>query len=218
MNFDRVAPFYQFLETIAFGETLQRARIHWIDKIDRPNRALIVGEGNGRFLRALLRIHPKIDIDCVDASAPMLELTRARLQRNCPEALAQIHFHHADIRAWSSPKTYDLIVTHFFLDCFNDHALAPIIARLADRTSAHSLWLISDFALPSRSAARVHAKIWLAAMYAFFRFTTGLNVNQLVDPRPHLQSHGFLRRSTRLFRSGLLHASVYSRASLPDIA
>jgi hypothetical protein len=43
VSFDSIAPYYRWIETIVFGNALQRARIYWIDKIPRPGRALIVG-------------------------------------------------------------------------------------------------------------------------------------------------------------------------------
>src|SRR5437016_5407100 len=50
MNFDRVAPHYRWLETVTFGSALEKSRNYWIRRVPRPKRALIVGEGNGRFL------------------------------------------------------------------------------------------------------------------------------------------------------------------------
>lgn len=211
MNFDRVAPFYQLLEKIAFGNALQRARVFWIGQMAGPTRVLIVGEGDGRFLREFVRAYPKIDIDCVDASARMQELARTRLQRDAPESLAQVRFHHADIRNWIPPHTYDLIVTHFFLDCFERDELERVITRIAAHSFAQATWLVSDFALPEKGFARAHAQLWLKTMYEFFGFTAGLETNKLVDPNPHFEMHGFLRRSTRGFRGGLLRASVYAR-------
>ena len=116
MNFDLISPHYRWLEAIAFGRALQNARACWINQIPRPNRALIVGEGNGRFLCELLRVHPQIDVDCVDASQRMLDLARDRIQRLCPESLGTIRFHHRNFLDWSPACQYDLLVTHFFLD------------------------------------------------------------------------------------------------------
>ena len=212
MSFDHIAPFYQLLETIAFGRTLQCARICLINRIPRPTRALIVGEGNGRFLCELVGVHPKTNIDCVDASARMLQLARARLQGNHPESLARICFYHDDIRKWSPPHSYDLIVTHFFLDCFHRADIESIVAKLAVCAMENATWLVSDFALPKKLVARIHAGIWLKAMYAFFRLTAGIPAHALVDPRSYLESHGFTQTSIRLFRSGALNASLYSRS------
>jgi SAM-dependent methyltransferase len=107
VNFDLVAPHYRLLESIAFGNALQSARTCWIQQIPRPRRALIVGEGNGRFLCELLRAHPKIDIDCVEASGRMVALARARVRRLCAESLSTVRFFCLDVLDWSSPDSYD---------------------------------------------------------------------------------------------------------------
>ena len=75
MSFDLLAPHYRWLETIVFGNALQKARTCWISNIPRPKRTLLLGAGNGRFLCELLQVHP--DVDCLDASERMLQLARA---------------------------------------------------------------------------------------------------------------------------------------------
>src|ERR1043165_8266693 len=67
VSFDAVTPWYRTLETVAFGNALQRARLACLAEIQAPSRVLIVGEGDGRFLFQLLRMHPSAEIDCVDA-------------------------------------------------------------------------------------------------------------------------------------------------------
>jgi ubiquinone/menaquinone biosynthesis C-methylase UbiE len=170
VSFDRVARWYRLLETIAFGQSLQRARIHYLNQIPLPKRALILGEGNGRFLCELLQTHPKIDIDCVDSSARMLELARARIYRDHFESLSQLRFIHADFLKWSPSDSYDLIVTHFFLDCFQRDVISAIVDKLSRAATFDANWLLADFAIPpSGTLSRLHAKFWLRAMYLFFR-------------------------------------------------
>src|SRR5947209_11342892 len=119
VSFDAIAPWYRTLETIAFGNALQRARVACLDEIGSPRRVLILGEGNGRFLRELLRKHPGIEVDCVEASGRMIDLARRRLEGMAPTAVSRVQFLHRDITSWNPESHgYDLIVTHFFLDCF----------------------------------------------------------------------------------------------------
>ena len=209
MNFDLVAPHYRLLETIAFGNALQTARTYWIEQIPRPRRALVVGEGNGRFLCELLRAHPKIDIDCIDASRVMLALARARVRQLRPESLASVRFIHLDVLTWSPLNSYDLLVTHFFLDCFPPDQVGAIVAKLARAARPAAIWLIADFCIPHRRFARIHAKFWVRMMYAFFRVFAGIPAKELVDPTPYLQCNGFVRSSRRLSRGGMLRSDLY---------
>jgi ubiquinone/menaquinone biosynthesis C-methylase UbiE len=212
VSFDSIAPYYRWIETIVFGNALQRARIYWIDAIPHPKRALIVGEGNGRFLCELLRVHPKIDIDCIDASERMLQLTRSRVRRTHPESLAHVRFFHQNILNWSPRHSYDLLVTHFLLDCFESEKLELIVAKLAETARQNAVWLIADFTLPKEHFARAHATLWLRVMYAFFRLTARIKAKKLVDPTPYLEANGFIRTSMKLSRWRMLRADVYAAA------
>ena len=209
MSFDNLAAHYGWMETLAFGGALQRARTFWIPATQRPKRALIVGEGNGRFLCELLRVHPKIDIDCVDASRAMLKRARSRVERNCRESLSHVRFLHRDILDWSPSNTYDLLVTHFFLDCFERSKLETIVTNLARAARAGAIWLLADFTIPTEPFARLHATAWTRAMYAFFRVTTGITATRIVDPAPLLTRNGFVRTKTKLFRWQMLKSEAF---------
>ena len=213
MSFDLVAPHYRWLEKIAFGNALQRARTCWIDTIARPKRTLILGEGDGRFLCELVRAYPKIEVDCIDASEAMLQLARARLRRMHPESFSRVHFVHENILKWTPRKSYDLLVTHFFLDCFPGRELQAIIAKLASAAEPSALLLLADFTIPRKRFARAHARLWLRMMYAFFRATAGIAAKELVDPIPYLDGCGFTRASGNLSRGSMLRSDVYVAAT-----
>ena len=209
MSFDAIAPWYRTLEVLAFGNALQRARVACLNDIEAPQRALIVGEGNGRFLEELLRTYPGIEVDCVDASENMLQLARQRLGGT---AAGRVQFLHRDLLTWTPPAArYDLIVTHFFLDCFPATELGEIANKLSEAAAGKASWLLADFCLPSSGFARVHARAWLAAMYGFFRLTARIEAAELVDPAPFLRSAGFLLSSQHLFRGGLLKSQCWRK-------
>src|SRR4029079_12822431 len=135
VSFDRVAPHYRWLETLAFGNQLQQARVAFVREIETPLRILIVGEGNGRFLTELMRTGEP-PVDCVEMSVRMIALARKQV----PDA--HVNFIEADVRDLTLCQAhYDLIVSHFFFDCFTEGALAEIIARLANAAAPDAQWL-----------------------------------------------------------------------------
>jgi ubiquinone/menaquinone biosynthesis C-methylase UbiE len=212
VSFDRVANSYRPLETIAFGQSLQRARIRWLETIPRPQRVLILGEGNGRFLCELLRVHPKIDIDCIDASERMLTLAGTRTRRRHPESWPRIQFIHADIRNRSPLHSYDLIVTHFLFDCFPRDELKAIVDKVARAAAPGAVWLLADFTVPPAGIlARAHAKFWLRIMYLFFRNAGGITANELVDPSPYLEEHNFVPISRQSSRAAMLKSELWQQ-------
>ncbi|MEA3093198.1 MAG: hypothetical protein QOJ04_4540 [Caballeronia sp.] len=215
MSFDFIAPAYRTLETVAFGGALQRARVACLDEIGLPRRALIVGEGNGRFLCELLRRHPNIAVDCVDESQKMLELARQRIERRLPADAARVRFLRHDIKSWTPPEaSYDLIVTHFFLDCFSEARIVDIVNRLSRAATPNATWLLADFSVPAQGFARIRAGLWLAAMYRFFQFTAGIEATELDDPSRFLRGVGFALARQHLFRSGMVKSELWRNTGI----
>lgn len=211
MSFDRIAPFYRSLETIAFGQALQRARTRWIADLSKPGRVLIVGEGDGRFLCELLRIHPGVQIDYVDASARMLRMAEARVRALFPNALSRVRFLQEDILRWTPAESYDVLVTHFVLDCFDAGALETVVRKLAHAAAPAATWLLADFSVPSLGLGNLHARLWLRVMYTFFRVTAGLRTTHLVDPTEEISAQGFVCRARDTSRLGMLKSEMWMR-------
>jgi trans-aconitate methyltransferase len=211
VNFDAIAPWYRTLETIAFGNALQRARVACLDAIGSARRALIVGEGNGRFLAALLQRQPLIKIDCVDSSERMLGLARRRVLETVPDEISRVAFLRHEVATWVPNDRYDLIVTHFLLDCFKTQQVGSIVAKLAQAAAPNATWLLADFRIPEAGFARGHARAWLALMYRFFRAVARIDARHLVDPSPFLRAEGFVLERHLLFRSGMLKSELWRK-------
>ena len=206
MNFDILAPYYRGMERLLAGGKLHRCRIAFLDQIPPPQKILLLGEGHGRGLVEWSRQFPNARITCVDASAGMLAQARHELVRH-DLSMVPVEFVHADILNWSPPsKTYDLVVTNFFLDCFRPEELAHIIPKIAGSLTPDANWLLADFKVPPTGPRRVRARFILWTMYAFFRSLTGLSAHQLTPPDLLLIRAGFTLH--RRFESewGLLHS------------
>jgi len=210
VNFDWVAPHYRRLETLVFGRQLQAARCAFVRQITAPRRALIVGEGDGRFLEQLRRAQPELQIECMDASAKMLALARVRVGEN------GVRYIRADLREVEFPlNRYDLVVTHFVLDCFEETDLRNVVGKLAASATDDATWLVADFHVPPRGWRRWWARLLIATMYFFFRLVAGLEARRLVDYTPLLQAHGFSLTSERLSPNELLRSQRWERKARP---
>jgi SAM-dependent methyltransferase len=212
VSFDAIAPWYRALEWIAFGERLQCCRVACLREVPAPRRALVVGEGNGRFLCELLRVHPTVEVDCLDASECMLQLARKRVEQTSPDYVARVHLRYEDITSWIPPADrYDLIVTHFVLDCFREPELALIIKKLASAASKDATWLLADFWIPVGYFARARARVWLALMYKFFRATARIEATCLIDPAPFIRAQGFALARQHQFKGAMLKSESWQR-------
>jgi hypothetical protein len=116
--------------------------------------------------------------------------------------------------SWSAPEQrFDLIVTHFFLDCFSERGVAEIVATLSRAAMVNATWLLADFCVPAEGFARLRGRVWLAGMYRFFQFTAGIEARELCDPSPFLRAAGFVSAKRYLFRSRMVKSELWRRAS-----
>lgn len=215
MNFDRLAPHYDWLEALTAGNRLDRARQAWLPELrDRP-RILTVGEGHGRFAAACRARFPNVELVAVEASAAMLRRARRHFARRGLDA-NQVTWIHASWPEWTpAPATFDAIVTCFFLDCFPPETLPRVIGSLAAGATNDAVWVNVDFAMPDRGFARWRALAAHRLMYGFFRAVTRLPASRLTSPDTLLAARGFQLAQRREWDWGLIRADHWRRASTP---
>lgn len=217
MNFDRLAPHYRWMEFILAGGKLQRCRMAFLDQISSPKNILLLGEGHGRALVECCRRFADATITCVDASERMLAQARRQLARHNLKA-SRVEFIHADILNWlPSSKTYDLVVTNFFLDCFRPDQLAQMIPRIAAISAPDANWLISDFQIPPAGLCRIRSRLIIWTMYVFFRMTTRLAAHELTKPDSLLAKAGLALHRRIECEWGLLHSDWWQKRQIHDI-
>jgi len=210
VNCDPIARWYRWFEYLGFGRELERRRCAFLAQVADGRRILVLGEGDGRFLVRLVEQNRGASIDYVDLSSRMLALARAR-------AGDSVTYHHGDARTIPLPTAaYDLIVTHFFLDCFNPADAEPLIERIAKAASPHARWLVSEFRQPEEGWQAAWARLWLWSLYRFFRLTTGLRTTVLIDHHPLLAHRGFRLVHQQSARFGLLVSELWSRTTSRD--
>ena len=105
---------------------------------------------------------------------------------------------------------YDLIVTHFFLDCLTTIEIQSLAATLRAASTPQTLWLISEFAIPSSLFGRLIAAPLVASLYRAFGLLTGLTVRTLPDHRTALRQSGFTLQQRRPHLAGLLVSELWS--------
>ena len=152
MSFDTLAPYYRTMEFVLAGGILQRCRTSFLSETRNARRALLLGEGPGRFLVRLLQTNPRVEITCLERSARMIAQARSQI---APCDAARVRFEQADALRWQPPRNeFDLVVANFFLDCLRPEELAALIPKsppAPPRTPA-GWWPISASRTPAGGA------------------------------------------------------------------
>jgi ubiquinone/menaquinone biosynthesis C-methylase UbiE len=207
---DLIAPWYEPVEHLCFGGALEQRRNCFLPDLGGARRALSCGEGDGRFTAALLQSNPQVEVTAIDASRKMAGLGGRRVARMGSDLRRRLQYQCGEIHNFQPPqRQYDLIATHFFLDCFITQEAAAAVHRIAKWAAPRSRWIVSEFAQPSAPIGHFWTGAVIRSLYAAFRVTTGLRVTHLPDYRPALRSVGFeLRREERAL-GGLLVSELW---------
>jgi hypothetical protein len=204
-DFDRLAPLYCWLEWFSFGPFLGQCRRAFLSEMQGRRTALIIGDGDGRFTTRLLKENSSIIVDAVDASGAMLD----ELERRTRPYALRLQTHRVDARRFLPQHTYDLVVTHFFLDCLSTDQVAHLAMRIRAHAAIGSIWVVSEFAVPDAGLVRAIARPLVSGLYWAFGWLTGLQVKRLPDHPAALTQAGFtlLQRRERL--GGLLVSELW---------
>jgi SAM-dependent methyltransferase len=210
-SFDRLAHPYRWIEYFSFGPYLQQCRCLRLDEIAPRQRALVYGDGDGRFLAELVRRSPQIQAAAVDASNKML----LRLAQRLPSG-AQVRLVHADALGCEPARfpeaPFDLVVSHFFLDCFNEAELTSLLARVNPAVEKDALWVVSDFAIPQRRLARFLGTLIVRGLYLAFGLLTGLKTQRLPNHARVMREAGWMLEDRRELLWGLLMSERWRRS------
>ena len=116
------------------------------------------------------------------------------------------------MRASFSPPSppYDLIVTHFFLDCLTTAEVQALATTVSRATAPDAQWLVSEFAVPRNGFGRLIAQPLVSLLYFAFARLTGLAPRTLPDHRSALSQSGFKLLKQRAWLGGLLTSELWS--------
>jgi hypothetical protein len=112
---------------------------------------------------------------------------------------------------------YDLVVTHFFLDCLTTQEVQSLAVAIRAVVSPSALWVVSEFVTPANWYGRLVARPVVWGLYLAFGWLTGLGVRSLPNHSSALRRAGFCLQQRRAWLGGLLASELWS-ASPPDSA
>ncbi|MEM9026705.1 MAG: class I SAM-dependent methyltransferase [Verrucomicrobiota bacterium] len=207
-GFGKLARPYKFLERIFLGHALEELRFCFLERpeVQAAQTILILGEGDGRFLKTALEKLPRASFQVVDFSPGMLEVANARLSR---KERSRVSFACRDAREYDFDSSrYDGLVMHCFLDCFSEQTLQVVLPRWLGLVREGGWVWIGDFVEPRTIGWRW---LQLRVLYRFFRVITEIEANRVADPQEILRSSGFTLLEDRTMAWGACRSRVFRR-------
>lgn len=192
-NFDFVAPFYDSLARLIFGDALERSAIHFLDEIGETANVLIVGGGTGKILTSL----PKCDqTTYLEKSSKMI----ARAKRKAPNGA--VRFVEMDFLDFETTTRYDFVICPFFLDCFDDVGLAKILERIHQLLRNNGRLIVTDFQSKPESTL-------MKSMHYFFRAFSSLESKKLNDIHQFITQSEFQTEKEEFFYKNMIFSRLY---------
>jgi ubiquinone/menaquinone biosynthesis C-methylase UbiE len=192
---------------LVFGGHLDDARQAFFEEVLEADRVLLVGEGNGRFLKSLIA-RKRVGCLCiVEKSKVMMHLAKNRAGESGKIGL---EFIEADFRLYRPAQEFDCVVTHFFLDLFNQPSQLAIIEKMAEFVANGGTWINVDF-VPARTL-RGGILMWL--QYAFFRVVSRIESKRCFDESEAAAAAGWTIAEAISYLGGLVVAKRYRKGAV----
>lgn len=208
-NFDSIAPFYDSLSRLVFGDALRRAQVEHLGAIPEQAHVLLIGGGSGWLLEQLLLQKPQANVTYLESSAKMLELAQKRCKQFAIPT-ATVSFRLGDEHSLQPDESFDVIITPFLLDLFPDDRLQHLMSRLYTTLRPGGCWLFSDF-WSVHDPAPFWQRLLLRSMYTFFGLVSGVKATQLPDFGLHFQRLRLQEQAGAHFYGGLIQAKAYRK-------
>lgn len=207
-QFDLVASIYPALERLVFGMRLDDARQAFFGQILEADRVLLVGEGNGRFLKSLIARKRVGSVCVVEKSKVMIRLAKNRAGASREIGL---EFIEADFRGYQPGQEFDCAVTHFFLDLFNPPSQLAIIEKMAEFVANGGTWVNVDF-VPAHT---LRGGMLMSLQYAFFRVVSRIESKRCFDESEAAAAAGWAIAEAISYLGGLVVAKRYRKGAVP---
>jgi len=208
MNFDLIAKHYNWMEKIIFRSDLEKVRSMNLALIKNAKAILLLGDGDGRFLEQVSLMGTDAFIVSVDSSAKMIDLSKRKLEKSA----LNVEFNCTKIEDFQPIESFkpDLIIAHFFLDCFTHDEVKLIIDRVSEWAAVNAKFVISDFSITKKTSFnRIYQKMLTKIMIRFFRLFCGISTRFLPNIPKIMTTQGWNCLSQESLKSEFINSWVW---------
>ena len=203
-NFNFIAPIYDPLAFLVYGNNLIDAKKIFFEKIPSHARLLLMGGGTGNILNDLLKKKPDIIVDFVEASSGMMKIATKNLKK---EFQPRVNFITGDHHSIPKDVQYDVITSFFVIDCFKQQDAVEFARAITSVLKHDGIWLFTDFF----GTGKFYHRVLLWSMYRFFRVVSRIPTIKLPDYAAIFKEVKFTVREEKRFLNGLIRSLLLER-------
>lgn len=208
-NFNFVAPFYDPLAKLIFGNSIKNSQTWLLPFIPENATVLIIGGGTGWILEEMLKQTKTSKILYLEASEKMLQLAQKRYNQEPEKSGMQVEFRLGTEKDLRPEETFDVVFTGFLLDLFQSENLRKLMQKLYAHLKPNGSWLVADFA--PQNATRFWQKSLLKVMVLFFKITAKLQADKLPEIEEAFKDFPLQPSQKHQFFHKLIFSAVYQK-------
>ena len=204
-NYNGIAKFYDGISRIVYQNAIVKAQVFLIQFIKAHDKVLIVGGGTGWILEEISKLPSEnISVVYVEKSSAMIELSKKRNYKN-----VKVDFIEMGIEDYKTTTQFDIILTPFLFDNFLKKKIDVVFEKLNVLIKSKGIWLYADF-VNDKTNKKLWQQLLLKTMYLFFRITTKIETQELINMRPYFK-HDYTLISQQYFYKGFIQAIAFKK-------
>jgi tRNA (cmo5U34)-methyltransferase len=204
-TFDYIAPFYDTLAFMVYGNNLRKAKMEFFHLLPKEGRLLLMGGGTGTMLDEILASRNQLIIDYVEASPKMISIAR---KNSDPRYHPQINFITGNHLQIPSGITYDAVTSFFVIDCMSQSTATAFATAIIAPLKTDGFFLFADFF----HSGNIFQEALLWFMYRFFRFTAGIEAATLPDYKVIFGKLPLQEISSKNFLNGFIRSKAFMKS------
>lgn len=199
-DFNRVAPYYDLLKGLVFGNAVDKAAFHFLHRIPEHSSILVVGGGTGKILHYLPHV---CEVHYVEKSVRMIRKTG---RRSLPERSMEVRLINKDFLEFRTDRRFDFILCPFLLDLFAESHLKCLLDKISSLLKADGKLLVADFQPASGQSWK---SVLLTLLHLFFDVTANLESTKLHPIHEIILNHGFKEAERKFFYFNMIFSRIY---------
>lgn len=210
-DFDFIAPYYDSLASLVFGNTLRKVESHFFSYLKTKTRILVVGGGSGDIIESLAKVNPDLQVTYLEASGKMVQMAKEKFEGSIRKLKKPPVFIHGTEKDIPIDLKVDAICTPFVLDIYPQKEMEQMASKLDQHLNREGFWFFADFE-PNKHTFWLARKILVPLMYQFFAWVSQIPARQTPNYEAFFAKHQFVQLESKRFFLNLIVSRLYQKA------